>query len=159
MKTFILTLLILLSWSPYLFLATSVKEVELSDRAYDCTVMNGGRYNKLITLTRVYYNPLEGFLKGTEKIMPLFLLDEQVSYARCGKDEFLIGKQDYAKPGEQVHIFTRDLVINFFGYQISKETDIDMFGSGWLNKTEGETVLVKLINNKEVKMFGGKILK
>lgn len=152
--------LLLASWSPYLFLATSVEEATLTDRAYNCTVTDLGEVNLPVSLGVVYYNFIDQKTWDNRRIvLPYFNRKGQVSGARCGDKDLLVGFTDYTKPGDKIHVYTDNQVIKFFGKTIDSYENINMFGNGWVGTTEGETVMIKLIDGKEVKMFGGKIIK
>lgn len=154
-----IALLLMASWSPYLFLATSVEEATMTDRAYNCTVTDLGEVDLPVSLGVVYYNFIsENTWDNKRIVLPYFNRKGKVSGARCGDKDLLVGFTDYTKPGEKIHVFTDTQVIKFFGITLESYENINMFGTGWSGTIEGETIMIKLVDGKEVKMFGGKVI-
>lgn len=163
MKKAILALLVLTSWTPYLFLATDVQEVELTSRDYNCVVQTPGILEEYVSWTRVYMEPLRdsSFLEGSYKLMPGFFRGQKYYTARCGDKEVLLGSlnDDWIKPGEKINVYTRVLEIKFFGKTIDQIESLNGFGTGWGKpEKEGEIIAKHLHNGKVLKLFGGKVI-
>lgn len=159
MKKLILSALILLSWSPYLFLATSVETTPIGERAFNCTIQSAGPLHQTVGFGAHYYRPLRNraSLKGGVIVLPYFFSKEELFYAHCGDEQFSIGYADFLKVGEKIHVYTEIATVKFFGHELFKEErSVNGFGTGWEGKNEGETVLTRLENDKEVKYFHGK---
>ncbi len=152
---------LLLSWLPYLFLATSVDRLDTGQRAFNCTIKSAGKIKQTIALGAVYYSPFKdkASLKGGYMLVPYFFKNEDLFYAQCGDEQFILGSASFLKIDEKIHVSTQPAIARLFGYELFREEDVDGFGTGWEGKKEGETILVKLVNDKEVKFFHGKPIK
>lgn len=162
MKKIFLSALLLISWSPYLFLATSVETTSIGERAFNCTIKSAGKLNQVIGFAANYYRPLRNrsFLKGGVIVLPYFFSKDELFYAHCGDEEFSLGFTNFLKIGEKIHVYTEVASIKFFGHELFKEErSVNGFGTGWQGKTEGETILIRLENDKEVKYFHGEKVK
>ena len=157
MKKFAIGLLTILLAIPYLFFATSVEEVDLSDRSFNCLVLNYGHYSSPVAFGAVFYDPINFGFGGNKRIvLPYFFTDGELMVADCGKESFTLGYKDnlsFIKHGDQIHLYTELQSIKFFGREIAIEEDISSFGTGWVGNKLGQTVLTKLIDGKEIKMF------
>jgi hypothetical protein len=156
----ILIAFVLASWMPYLFLATSVEEVSLSDRSYNCVMTSINEVDLPVSLGAVVYNFFkEDTWENKRIILPYFFRKGKFVTVRCGSKEMSVGYDSYIKLGGRIHIYATLESIKFFGKEIARQETIKMYGSDWEGKTEGETVLTRLVGDKEVKMFGGKVIK
>jgi hypothetical protein len=157
----VLLVSVLISWLPYLFLATSVDRLETGQRAFNCTIKSAGKISQFVSLGAVYYSPLKdrAFSKGGYVILPYFFKKEDFFYAQCGDEKIALYSMSFLKIDEKIHVNTRPAVARLFGYELFREEDVDGFGTGWEGKKEGETVLVRLVDDKEVRFFHGKPIK
>jgi hypothetical protein len=161
MKKLLIGLALLLTWSPYLFLATSIEDVKDSHRAYNCTVQSAGNIKEFFILADTYYTPIvkTTMLDGGRTILPRFFFEDEVSYAQCGRYAFGLGRSDFMKPGDKIFLYTRQSVVKFLGIVVSEYEGFHSASKGWgPDSKEGEVVAVVLIDGKEQKMFAGKIL-
>jgi hypothetical protein len=156
----LLILLMFLGYLPYLFLFTSVENVKDSERAYHCHVKTLGEVKEYLGYGMVYYNPL-GLQAASNHaiILPYFFLHGEVKYAECAGKEIILGINDL-KVEEKIRVVTIDRIVKIFGHTFHSETNWESFGtSSEKHFKEGEIILTKLVNDKEVQFFGGKKVK
>jgi len=154
----LLFLLMFIGYFPYLFLFTSVKEVKDSERAYVCHVESLGEIKENLGFGKVYYDPFG--LQTTSNhtiILPYFFQHGEVKYGSCKGTNIILGKSNLPI-GARIHVYTVDVEIKLFKQTLFKQTHWTMYGTTE-DKYEGEKILTKLIDNREVKFFGGKRVK
>jgi hypothetical protein len=161
MKKIILIMLLLITWIPYLFLSTSVERPDIGGRAFNCTIKSAGNVSRTFGLIEVFYRPIrnKSFQDGGYKVFPQFFQKGEVFYAKCGQEEFTIGFSNSYKVDTKIHLYTETEVVKFFGYKLSQQESVNMYGTGWDGKQEGETILTKLVGHKEVKFLHGNPVK
>ncbi len=120
----------LLSWIPYLFLATSVTERKIN-LEYNCTVSKISNHQQFIGFSKVYYSGFNMIGDNEYIILPKFNIKGDIFFAECKNKTFIIGLSDFIKKGQKIHVYTNIDEINFFGYKLWEEENIHMFGTGW----------------------------
>lgn len=120
-------LIILLS-IPYLFLATSVVEIENTNKEYKCIIEKIENVHYFIRLTKVYY---QVDMMGNEYIiLPKFNAKGRVIYSNCGDKTFLVGTSDH-KIGDKLYMYTKMDSIRLFGLELFREESVHVYGTGW----------------------------
>jgi hypothetical protein len=130
----LLAALLILGYTPYLFLATSVGEIPNSNKRYSCVVGSIQHEKALIGFGSVSY--MSNKHSNLRIILPFFNIDDDIFVANCGNKTIEIGSSDWIKVGEKINVDTEQSVVKFLGHTVYQEESIFSFSTD--NSTVGE---------------------
>ncbi len=98
------------------------------EHEYHCVVDRIQNYKTPIMFFRIYLDSGLMFKERTI-LIPQFFFNEDVAVANCNDLQFLIGRADWVESGKKIHLYTKEVQLNFFGIPFEKEESIYMFGN------------------------------
>lgn len=159
MKKLLLTTLIAVLAVPYLCFGTKIEQARDAHFNYNCTLFDGGKVKEYVSLGEASYSPFR-HSNYSRMLVPYFFFNEEVVMARCGETSFKFLKdKDFFAPGKKINIYTNLSIFYVFGIKVHEEQEFSSGGDGWNGDIEGEQIANVLIDDKEIKMFHGKVIK